>query len=388
MQIKKFFLNINVKLILKEEYFIHLLKFNLYMQKLVLSDLHESIGGKMVDFAGYKMPVQYTEGVIAEHNAVRNEVGVFDVSHMGEVFVSGAHALDLLQYITSNDVSVLQPGQVQYTCFPNDNGGIVDDLLLYMLADNSYLLVINAANMQKDISWIEKHNSFGCTIDNQSNNYSLLAVQGPKSIELLQELTVVNLSQIKYYNFKIGDIAGINNVILSRTGYTGEKGFELYVKNRDVRILWDALFSTSIEIKPIGLAARDTLRLEKGFCLYGNDIKENTSPIEAGLGWITKFTKKFINHEELKIQKDRGVSRKLVGLELIDKGIARNSYLVVDSNSIDIGMITSGTISPTLSKAIALAYVTKDFSDIGSEVFVQIRNKQIKAKVVSLPFVK
>jgi aminomethyltransferase len=342
----------------------------------------------MVDFAGYKMPVQYTEGVIAEHDTVRNEVGVFDVSHMGEVFVSGEYSLDLLQYITSNDVSVLKPGQVQYTYFPNNQGGIVDDLLLYMLADNSYLLVVNSANIQKDISWIEKHNSFGCNIDNQSKNYSLLAVQGPKSIDLLQELTLVNLSEIKYYNFKIGIIAGLNNVILSRTGYTGEKGFELYVKNEDVRILWDALFNTSIKIKPIGLAARDTLRLEKGFCLYGNDINENTSPIEAGLGWITKFSKKFINHKKLKTQNDGEVSRKLVGLELIDKGIARNGYLVVDSNSFNIGVITSGTISPTLSKAIALAYVSKDFSDLGVEVFVQIRSKQIRAKVISLPFVK
>ena len=381
-------MNINVKLILKEEYFIHLLKFILYMNKLELSDLHEEIGGKMVDFAGYKMPVQYTEGVMSEHNTVRNDVGVFDVSHMGEVFISGEYSLDLLQYITSNDVSVLKPGQVQYTCFPNDTGGIVDDLLLYMLADNSYLLVINATNIEKDISWIKKHNSFGCFIDNQSKNYSLLAVQGPKSIDLIQELTDVNLSHIKYYNFKIGDVAGINNVILSRTGYTGEYGFELYVKNRDVLVLWNALFSTSVDLKPIGLAARDTLRLEKGFCLYGNDINENTSPIEAGLGWITKFTKKFINHEKLKAQKEEGVEKKLVGLELIDKGIARNGYLVVDFNSKNIGVITSGTISPTLSKAIALAYVVKDFSFIGTEVFIKIRNKEIKAKVVSLPFVK
>jgi len=342
----------------------------------------------MVDFAGYEMPVQYIDGVIAEHNAVRNAVGVFDVSHMGEVFVSGEHSLDFLQYITSNDVSVLTPGQVQYTCLPNDTGGIVDDFLLYMLDENSYLLVVNSANIEKDLSWINKHNLFGCIIDNQSDNYSLLAVQGPKSIELLQELTDVKLSEIKYYNFQIGSIAGIDNVILSRTGYTGEIGFEFYVKNQNVRMLWDALFSTSIEIKAIGLAARDTLRLEKGFCLYGNDINETTSPIEAGLIWITKFTKEFINHEELKTQKERGATRKLVGLELLDKGIARNGYPVVTSDGIHIGLVTSGTMSPTLSKAIAMAYVFRKFSDIGSDVFVQVRNKQIKARVVLLPFVK
>ncbi len=358
------------------------------MHKLVLSDFHESIGGKMVDFAGYKMPVQYNDGVIAEHHAVRNVVGVFDVSHMGEIFIRGESALDFLQYITSNDVSLLNPGHVQYTCFPNDSGGIVDDLLLYNLAKNSYLLVVNASNMKKDLAWINKFNSFKCIIDNQSDNYSLLAVQGPKTIDLLQQLTDVNLSQIKYYNFQIGEIADIEDVILSRTGYTGELGFELYVKNENVRMLWDALFSTSIEIKPIGLAARDTLRLEKGFCLYGNDINDTTSPIEAGLGWITKFTKKFINHEELKIQKDKGVVKRLVGLELIDKGIARKDYAITNLDGKEIGIITSGTMSPTLSKAIAMGYVLKEFSDLGSQVFIKVRNKKIKANVVSLPFVQ
>ena len=358
------------------------------MKKLVLSDFHESLGGKMVDFSGYKMPVQYIDGVKAEHHAVRNGVGVFDVSHMGEVFVSGPYSLDFLQYITSNDVSILQPGQVQYTCLPNDTGGIVDDFLLYMMGKNNYLLVINASNTEKDLSWMNKHNSFECTIDNQSDNYSLLAVQGPKSIELLQKLTTINLSEIRYYNFRIGSIAGIDNVILSRTGYTGEVGFELYVKNKNVRELWDALFSTSIEIKAIGLAARDTLRLEKGFCLYGNDIDENTSPIEAGLGWITKFTKEFINDVELKAQKEGGLTRKLVGLELIEKGIARNGYSILNSEGAKVGVVTSGTMSPTLSKAIAMAYVPKEFSNIGQEVYIQVRNKRIKAKVVSLPFVK
>ena len=388
MQIKKFFLNINIKLILKKEYFIHLLKFlYLSMKKLVLSDLHESLSAKMVDFAGYKMPIQYPDGVIAEHHAVRNEVGVFDVSHMGQIFISGKNSLDFLQYITSNDVSVLNPGQVQYTCFPNDSGGIVDVLLLYMLGDNSYLLVVNALNMRKDIAWINKYNSFNCVIDNQSDYYSLLAVQGPRSIELLQQLTDVNLSDIKYYNFRIGSIADIEDVILSRTGYTGELGFEIYVKNQNVRKLWDALFSTSIGIKAIGLAARNTLRLEKGFCLYGNDINDTTSPIEAGLGWITKFTKEFINHQALKVQKERGTKRKLVGLELIDRGIARNDYPIININGKEIGVITSGTMSPTLSKAIAMGYVLKEYSVIGTQIFIKVRNKEIKANVVSLPFV-
>ena len=358
------------------------------MKKLILSDLHKSLGGKIVDFAGYKMPIQYKDGVISEHHTVRNKVGVFDVSHMGEIFINGANSLDFLQYITSNDVSVLKPGKVQYTCMPNASGGIVDDLLLYMLAENSYLLVVNASNIQKDLAWINKYNSFSCFINNQSDNYSLLAVQGPQSIDLLQQLTEVNLSDIKYYNFRIGSIAGIDNVILSRTGYTGEIGFELYVDNKYARILWDALFSTSIKIKPIGLAARDTLRLEKGLCLYGNDINEITSPIEAGLSWITKFNKKFINYEELKLQKEQGPIKRLVGIELIDKGIARNGYQIMDLDGNEIGVVTSGTMSPTLSKAIAMAYIQKDFSNLGNEIFVKRRNKQMKAKVVSLPFVK
>ena len=357
------------------------------MKQLVLSDIHESIGGKMVEFAGYNMPVQY-EGVKAEHHTVRNEVGVFDVSHMGEVFVTGEKALDFLQYITSNDVSKLTPGKIQYTCLPNTDGGIVDDFLLYMLAENSYLLVVNASNMEKDLAWINKHNTFGCAINNQSDNYSLLAVQGPKSIELLQELTVVNLSEIKYYNFKIGNIAGVEDVILSRTGYTGEIGFELYIKNESVKQVWEAIFTTSIELKPIGLAARDTLRLEKGFCLYGNDINDTTSPIEAGLGWITKFTKEFINHKQLKDQKEGSATRKLVGLEVVDKGIARNGYPIVDENGSEIGIVTSGTMSPTLNKAIAMAYVPKELSKVGSEVYIQVRKKQIKAEVVALPFLK
>jgi len=310
------------------------------MQKLVLSDLHESIGGKMVEFTGYYMPVQY-EGVKAEHNTVRNAVGVFDVSHMGEVFVSGDKSLDFLQYITSNDVSKLIPGKVQYTCLPNTNGGIVDDFLLYMIAENNYLLVVNASNIQKDLAWINEYNTFGCKIDNQSDNYSLLAVQGPKSIELLQELTDINLSEIQYYNFKIGSIAGINEVILSRTGYTGEIGFELYVKNESVKKLWDAIFNTSIELKPIGLAARDTLRLEMGYCLYGNDINDNTSPISAGLGWVTKFTKAFVGDNFIKKAKFEGTESKLIAFELLDRGIPRKDYEIEDVDGNVIGEVTS-----------------------------------------------
>jgi aminomethyltransferase len=380
-------MKISIKAFLKKEDFIHLLKFNIYMKKLVLSDLHESIGGKMVDFAGYSMPVQY-EGVKAEHNTVRNAVGVFDVSHMGEIFVKGVEAEDFLQYVTSNDISKLSSGEVQYSCMPNGKGGIVDDLLVYRLEESSYLLVVNASNLDKDWAWLNENNKWDCELTNSSNEYSLLAVQGPQSISLLQELTDVDLSAIKYYNFKIGSIAGIEDVILSRTGYTGEIGFELYVKNESVKQLWEAIFSTSIELKPIGLAARDTLRLEKGFCLYGNDISDTTSPIEAGLGWITKFTKDFVDAKLLKEQKEGGATRRLVGLELIDKGIARKDYPIIDVNGNEIGIVTSGTMSPTLNIAIAMGYVPKALSEIDTEVFIQVRNKQLKARVVALPFVK
>ena len=358
------------------------------MKKLVLSDVHESLGGKMVDFAGYYMPVQYAAGVKVEHKIVRDSVGVFDVSHMGEVFVSGENSLDFLQSITSNDVSKLTVGKVQYTCLPNADGGIIDDFLLYKIEEEKYLLVVNASNMEKDLKWINDHNSFNCTIDNQSDNYSLLAVQGPQSIDLLQQLTEVNLTEIKYYNFKVGNIANVDNVILSRTGYTGEIGFELYVINKDVKQLWDALFSTTIKLETIGLAARDTLRLEKGFCLYGNDINDFTSPIEAGLGWITKFTKEFVNSVNLKKQKEEGTSRRLVAIELVDKGIARKDYPIVDKNGEEIGVVTSGTMSPTLNKSIALGYVKSEYKSVDSDIYIQVRKKQIKAKVVSLPFVK
>ena len=357
------------------------------MKKLELSDIHKSLGAKMVEFAGFYMPVQY-EGVNTEHETVRNQVGVFDVSHMGEIFIKGENAENFLQYITSNDVSNLFPGKVQYSYLPNDTGGIVDDLLLYMIAKDEYMLVLNAANLEKDIAWINSHNKFGCQVENESETYSLLAVQGPKSISLLQQLTVEDLSAIKYYNFRIAAIAGVDNVIISRTGYTGELGFELYVRNENVKQLWDALFSTTVDIKPVGLAARDTLRLEKGFCLYGNDINETTSPLEAGLGWITKFSKSFINAENLKKQKDNGLKRKLVGIELIERGIARKDYTIINEQNEQIGIITSGTMSPTLKRSIALAYVLTEYSVTDQEFFVRIRDKKIKARIVDLPFVK
>ena len=341
----------------------------------------------MVEFAGYYMPVQY-EGVKVEHQAVRNAVGVFDVSHMGEIFVKGAEAEDFLQYVTSNDVSQLSSGEIQYSCMPNGKGGIVDDLLVYKLAESSYFLVVNASNLDKDWVWLNNNNKWDCKLTNASDEYCLLAVQGPKSITLLQELTDVDLSSIKYYNFKTGNIAGIDEVILSRTGYTGEIGFELYVKSELAKQLWEAIFTTSVELRPIGLAARDTLRLEKGFCLYGNDINDTTSPIEAGLSWITKLNKDVIDAKRLKEQKEGGVTRKLVGLELIDKGIARKDYPIVDADGNKIGVVTSGTMSPTLNAAIAMGYVPKILSKIDTEVLIQVRNKKLKARVVSFPFVK
>jgi len=358
------------------------------MKELILSNIHKKLGAKMVPFANYKMPIQYKSGVNEEHNTVRNSVGLFDVSHMGEIFISGERSLEYLQYISSNDVRLLSPGKVQYSYLPNENGGIVDDFLLYMISKNHYLMVINGSNIEKDLNWINKHNVYDCKVENESDNYSLFAIQGPKSISLLQQLTDTNLLDIKYYNFKIGSINHIDNIIISRTGYTGEIGFEIYVKNEYAVNLWNSLFQTSIELKPIGLAARDTLRLEKGYCLYGNDISEETSPIEAGLGWITKFNNKFINCENLEIEKKTGVERKLVGIELIEKGIARKDYIIEDENENKIGLITSGTMSPTLKIAIAMAYINVAHTKVGTEVYVNIRNKKIKANIVSIPFVK
>ncbi len=357
------------------------------MKYVALNDLHASLGAKMIEFAGFNMPVLYTN-LIQEHNAVRNSVGVFDVSHMGEFKVTGEKALDLLQLVTSNDVSKLTDGKVQYSCLPNDKGGIVDDLLVYRYSENEYYLVVNAGNIDKDWNWINQHNTFGVTLENMSDNLSLLAVQGPNALKTIQKLTGVNLSEMEYYTFKTGSVAGVEDVIISNTGYTGAGGFELYVWNKDVKKLWDAIFEAGQEfnIMPCGLGARDTLRLEKGFCLYGNDINDETSPIEAGLGWITKFTKPFIMSEHHQAIKDNGVKKKLVGFEMIDRGIPRQHYAIKDANGNTIGEVTSGTQSPTLNKAIGMGYVQTAYSKADTEIYIEIREKAIKAKVVKVPF--
>ncbi|WGH76241.1 glycine cleavage system aminomethyltransferase GcvT [Tenacibaculum tangerinum] len=359
------------------------------MKNTALSHIHEALGAKMVPFAGYNMPVQY-EGVNTEHETVRNGVGVFDVSHMGEFFLKGENALALIQKISSNDASKLVPGKAQYSCMPNADGGIVDDLIIYMIAENEYMLVVNASNIEKDWNWISQHNDLGVTMENRSENWSLLAIQGPKAAEAMQSLTSVDLSNIKFYTFEITDFAGIPNVVVSATGYTGSGGFEVYVKNEDVEQLWNKVFEAGAPwgIKPIGLAARDTLRLEMGYCLYGNDIDDTTSPIEAGLGWITKFTKDFVNAEALKKQKEEGVSRKLVAFELTERGVPRHDYEIVDADGNQIGRVTSGTMSPSLGKGIGLGYVTIENSKVGSTIFIQVRKKQLPAKVVKLPFYK
>lgn len=359
------------------------------MKKVQLHDTHVALGAKIVPFAGFEMPVQY-EGVNVEHETVRNGVGVFDVSHMGEFLLTGPKALDLIQKISSNDASVLFPGRAQYSCMPNMEGGIVDDLIVYQIKEEQYLLVVNASNIEKDWNWISSHNDMGVEMRNLSDDYSLLAIQGPKAIEAMQSLTSVDLSAIKYYHFEVADFAGVEYAIISATGYTGSGGFEIYCKNSEVQQIWDAVFKAgeSFGIKPIGLAARDTLRLEMGFCLYGNDIDDTTSPLEAGLGWITKFTKDFINSENLKAQKEAGVTRKLVAFELLDKGIPRHDYEITDENGNIIGKVTSGTMSPSMKKAIGLGYVQISHAAIDSEIFVVIRDKKIKAKVVKLPFYK
>ncbi len=359
------------------------------MKNTALTHIHEALGAKLVPFAGYNMPVQY-EGVNIEHETVRNGVGVFDVSHMGEFFLKGENALALIQKITTNDASKLVPGKAQYTCMPNADGGIVDDLIIYMIAENEYMLVVNASNIEKDWNWISQHNDLNVVMENRSDNWSLLAIQGPKAAEAMQSLTSVDLSTIKFYTFEITEFAGIPNVVVSATGYTGSGGFEVYVKNEDVEQLWNKVFEAGKDwnIKPIGLAARDTLRLEMGYCLYGNDIDDTTSPIEAGLGWITKFSKDFVNAEALKEQKEQGVSRKLVAFELTERGIPRKDYEIVDSRGTIIGKVTSGTMSPSLSKGIGLGYVTIENSKLDADIFIQIRKKQIPAKVVKLPFYK
>ena len=343
----------------------------------------------MVPFAGYNMPVQY-EGVNAEHETVRNALGVFDVSHMGEFLLTGENALALIQKVTSNDAATLEIGKAQYSCLPNNDGGIVDDLIVYKIKEEQYLLVVNASNIEKDWNWISKHNDLGVEMKNLSDDFSLLAIQGPKAVEAMQSLTSIDLSAIKYYHFEVADFAGIEHVIISATGYTGSGGFEIYCKNSEVEQVWNKVFEAgaAFGIKPIGLAARDTLRLEMGFCLYGNDINDTTSPLEAGLGWITKFNKEFTNSANLKAQKDAGVSRKLVGFEMVDRGIPRHDYEIVDGNGNNIGIVTSGTQAPSLGKAIGMGYVKTEFSAVDSEIYILIRDKKIAAKVVKMPFYK
>ncbi len=359
------------------------------MKNTALTNTHEALGAKMVPFAGFNMPVQY-EGVNAEHETVRNAVGVFDVSHMGEFLIEGEHALSLIQKVTSNDASKLTIGKAQYSCLPNDEGGIVDDLIVYKIKEDTYLLVVNASNIDKDWNWIQSKNDVGAIMRNLSDDYSLLAIQGPKAVEAMQPLTSHDLAAIDFYHFIIGDFAGIEHVIISATGYTGSGGFEIYCKNSEVKHIWDKVFEAgaSYGIKPIGLAARDTLRLEMGYCLYGNDIDDTTSPMEAGLGWITKFTKDFTNSEALKSEKEHGSKRKLIAFELDERGVPRHGYDIVDANGHKIGDVTSGTMSPSLNKGIGLGYVPTLFSEIGSKIYIQIRKNAIPATVVKLPFYK
>jgi aminomethyltransferase len=357
------------------------------MKSVALNDIHIALGAKMVPFAGFNMPVQYS-GINIEHETVRNGVGVFDVSHMGEFILKGEGALDLIQRVCSNDASTLFDGKVQYSCLPNEEGGIVDDLLVYRIDEKTYMLVVNASNIDKDWDWISKHNSGAVDMKNISDQTSLLAVQGPKAAEALQSLTEVNLSDMDYYTFKKGVFAGIENVLISATGYTGAGGFELYFDKKDSEHIWNEVFRAGepLGIKPIGLAARDTLRLEMGFCLYGNDIDDSTSPIEAGLGWITKFTKNFVNSENLAAQKERGVERKLVGFEMIERGIPRHDYEIVDVAGTVIGKVTSGTQSPSLQKGIGMGYVKTAFSKMGTDIYVKIRDNKVLARVVKMPF--
>jgi len=357
------------------------------MKQTALTDKHIALGAKMVEFAGYNMPVSYT-GLNDEHNTVRTAAGMFDVSHMGEFFITGKGALDLIQKVTSNDASVLIPGKVQYSCMPNDDGGIVDDLLVYKMADDKYFLVVNASNIEKDWNWIASHNDTGAEMKNVSDDYSLMAIQGPKATAILSKLTSVDLTKIPYYTFEIGKFCGVDDVIISNTGYTGAGGFEIYCKNADAGKFWDAIMEAGKTegLKPAGLGARDTLRLEMAFCLYGNDIDDTTSPIEAGLGWITKFNKKFTNSEALAEQKQKGVSRKLVGFRMIDKGIPRHGYEITDAHGNIEGIVTSGTQSPSLQQAIGMGYIKTELSKPGSEIYIKIRDKLIKAIVVKTPF--
>jgi aminomethyltransferase len=353
------------------------------------TDIHLGLGAKMAEFAGYNMPISY-KGINEEHHQVRKAVGVFDVSHMGEFMLRGEKALDLIQKVTSNDTATLTIGQAQYSCMPNLEGGIVDDLLVYKKSETEYLLVVNASNIEKDWNWISSHNSFGVEMTNISDDTALLAVQGPKAVEVLQNLTTVNLSEVKYYHFVEGDFAGLPNIIISATGYTGAGGFELYIPNEHAVAVWHKIFEAGadVNIQPIGLAARDTLRLEMGFCLYGNDINDTTNPIEAGLGWITKFTKDFNGRAIAEGLKTNGVVKKLVGFKMVDKGIPRHDYSICNEAGEDIGIVTSGTQSPTLGEAIGMGYVAAPYSKSGTEIFIKVRDKQLKAVVCKMPFLK
>ena len=359
------------------------------MKNTALTNTHIALGAKMVPFAGYNMPVHYV-GINAEHETVRKAVGVFDVSHMGEFILKGEGALDLIQKVCSNDASKLYDGKVQYSCLPNEQGGIVDDLLVYRMDEKTYMLVVNASNIEKDWDWISKFNSFGVDMKNISDRTSLLAVQGPKAAQALQSLTDTDLSAMEYYTFVKGTFAGVENVVISATGYTGAGGFELYFDNEHADKIWKAIFEAGAPfgIQPIGLGARDTLRLEMGFCLYGNDIDDTTSPLEAGLGWITKFTKDFVNSSNLAVQKEAGLKNKLVGFEMIDRGIPRHDYEICNANGKVIGKVTSGTQSPSLQKAIGLGYVQSDFAKENSEIFINIRENLVKAQIVKFPFYK
>jgi aminomethyltransferase len=359
------------------------------MKRIPLHDLHVQLGAKIVPFAGFEMPVRYSSD-LDEHHTVRNGVGVFDVSHMGEFMVRGPKALDLIQRVSANDAAQLYDGKVQYSYLPNATGGVVDDLLVYRLKADEYMLVVNASNIEKDWAWISSHNTDGAILENHSDELCLLAVQGPKALEALQRLTSLDLAAMEYYTFQQGTLAGIGEVLISATGYTGAGGFELYVPNAHAEALWKAVFEAGADlgIKPIGLGARDTLRLEMGYCLYGNDIDDTTSPLEAGLGWVTKFTKSFVNSEALLAQKNQGLTRKLIGFELLERGIPRSHYELCDAEGNRIGEVTSGTQSPTLQRGIGMGYVPTAHSKVGSTIYVKVRDKLLAAQIVKLPFVK
>jgi len=362
-----------------------------YMKNTAFTQIHEALGAKMLPFAGYNMPIQFS-GINDEHETVRTKLGVFDVSHMGEIWVKGPNALAFIQYVTTNDASVLHDGKVQYSCLPNGKGGIVDDLLVYRVDAETYLLVVNASNVEKDWEWMKSQNKAGAILYNASDEIAQLAVQGPLALQAMQKLTDTTVTDMEYYTFKKLDFAGVKDVIFATTGYTGSGGCEIYMANEDAVNIYNAVMEAGAEfgIKPIGLAARDTLRLEMGFCLYGNDIDDTTSPIEAGLGWITKFTdeKDFINKDIFLKQKTEGTTRRLVGFEMIDKGVPRHGYDVVDAEGNKIGIVTSGTMGPSVKKGVGMAYVPKAYMKAGSEIFISIREKALKALVVKMPFYK